>query len=63
MKKIALSLAALALTAGSALAADLPSRKGPPVLTPPSPPPVSASGNRGGHPIVRWYRDPSGVAR
>ena len=29
MKKIALSVAALALTAGSALAADLPSRKGP----------------------------------
>jgi outer membrane immunogenic protein len=40
MKKIALSLAALALTAGSALAADLPSRKGPPVLPPPPPPPL-----------------------
>ncbi|WP_363347806.1 outer membrane beta-barrel protein [Methylocystis echinoides] len=39
MKKIALSFAALALTAGSALAADLPSRKGPPVLPPPPPPP------------------------
>ncbi|QGM99165.1 outer membrane protein [Methylocystis parvus] len=39
MKKIALSLAALAVTAGSALAADLPSRKGPPVLPPPPPPP------------------------
>lgn len=39
MKKIALSVAALALTAGSALAADLPSRKGPPVLPPPPPPP------------------------
>jgi outer membrane immunogenic protein len=40
MKKIALSLAALAVTAGSALAADLPSRKGPPVLPPPPPPPL-----------------------
>ncbi|WP_457796905.1 outer membrane protein [Methylocystis sp. S23] len=39
MKKIALSFAALALTAGSALAADLPSRKGPPILPPPPPPP------------------------
>ncbi len=39
MKKIALSFAALAVTAGSALAADLPSRKGPPVLPPPPPPP------------------------
>ncbi|BDV34718.1 outer membrane protein [Methylocystis iwaonis] len=38
MKKVALSVAALALTAGSALAADLPSRKGPPVLPPPPPP-------------------------
>ncbi len=40
MKKIALSVAALALTAGSALAADLPSRKGPPMLPPPPPPPM-----------------------
>jgi outer membrane immunogenic protein len=40
MKKIALSVAALALTAGSALAADLPSRKGPPMLPPPPPPPL-----------------------
>jgi outer membrane immunogenic protein len=39
MKKIALSLTALALTAASAFAADLPSRKGPPVLPPPPPPP------------------------
>jgi outer membrane immunogenic protein len=39
MKKFALSVAALALTAGAALAADLPSRKGPPVLPPPPPPP------------------------
>jgi hypothetical protein len=40
MQKIALSVAALALTAGSALAADLPSRKGPPMLPPPPPPPM-----------------------
>ena len=40
MKKIALSVAALVLTAGSALAADLPSRKGPPMLPPPPPPPL-----------------------
>ncbi len=39
MKKLLLSAAALALFAGSALAADLPSRKGPPVLPPPPPPP------------------------
>jgi outer membrane immunogenic protein len=39
MKKVVLTLAALALTAGSALAADLPSRKGPAVLPPPPPPP------------------------
>jgi outer membrane immunogenic protein len=40
MKKIALTVAALAVTAGSALAADLPSRKGPPMLPPPPPPPL-----------------------
>ena len=39
MKKIALSFAALALSAGAAFAADLPYRKGPPVLPPPPPPP------------------------
>ncbi|RTL80154.1 MAG: porin family protein [Hyphomicrobiales bacterium] len=44
MKKIALSLAALAVTAGSALAADLPSRKGPAVLPPPPPPPPMWTG-------------------
>ena len=37
MKKIALSIAAFALTAGGALAADLPSRKAPPMLPPPPP--------------------------
>jgi outer membrane immunogenic protein len=44
MKKIALSVAALALTAGGAFAADLPSRKGPPVLPPPPPPPPMWTG-------------------
>jgi outer membrane immunogenic protein len=44
MKKVALSVAALALAAGSALAADLPSRKGPPVLPPPPPPPPMWTG-------------------
>jgi outer membrane immunogenic protein len=44
MKKIALSFAALAVTAGSALAADLPSRKGPAVLPPPPPPPPMWTG-------------------
>jgi outer membrane immunogenic protein len=39
MKKFALSFTALALTAAGAFAADLPSRKGPPVLPPPPPPP------------------------
>jgi outer membrane immunogenic protein len=38
MKKITLSVAALALSASGALAADLPTRKGPPVLPPPPPP-------------------------
>ena len=42
MKLTSVSAAALALvlTAGSALAADLPSRKGPPMLPPPPPPPM-----------------------
>ncbi len=44
MKKVALSFAALALTASGALAADLPSRKGPPVLPPPPPPPPMWTG-------------------
>jgi opacity protein-like surface antigen len=39
MKKIALTALALAVSAGSALAADLPSRKAP-VLPPPPPPPT-----------------------
>jgi outer membrane immunogenic protein len=45
MKKIALSVAALALAAGSAFAADLPSRKGPPpMMAPPPPPPPMWTG-------------------
>ncbi|MCC3243765.1 outer membrane beta-barrel protein [Methylocystis sp. WRRC1] len=40
MRKIAFSVAVLALTAGSALAADLPSRKEAPVYVPPPPPPM-----------------------
>ncbi|WP_424363201.1 outer membrane protein [Methylocystis parvus] len=44
MKKLALSVAALAVSAGAALAADLPSRKGPPVLPPPPPPPPMWTG-------------------
>jgi outer membrane immunogenic protein len=39
MKKLLLSAAVLAISAGAALAADLPSRKGPPMLPPPPPPP------------------------
>jgi outer membrane immunogenic protein len=44
MKKIALSVAALALSAAGAFAADLPFRKGPPVLSPPPPPPPMWTG-------------------
>jgi outer membrane immunogenic protein len=44
MRKLFVSVAALALTAGTALAADLPSRKGPPVLPPPPPPPPMWTG-------------------
>jgi outer membrane immunogenic protein len=43
MKKILLSVAALALTTASALAADLPSRKAP-ILPPPPPPPPMWTG-------------------
>ncbi|WP_424362235.1 outer membrane protein [Methylocystis parvus] len=39
MKKLVLSIAALAVSATAALAADLPYQKGPPVLPPPPPPP------------------------
>jgi outer membrane immunogenic protein len=38
MKKLALTVATLALTVGGAVAADLPSRKAAPVLPPPPPP-------------------------
>jgi outer membrane immunogenic protein len=44
MRKLFVSVAALALTAGAALAADLPSRKGPPMLPPPPPPPPMWTG-------------------
>jgi outer membrane immunogenic protein len=40
MKTLASTVAAMALMVGSALAADLPSRKGPPALPPPPPPPM-----------------------
>ncbi len=40
MKKLLLSAAALALAAGSALAADLPNRKAPAYIPPPPPPPM-----------------------
>jgi outer membrane immunogenic protein len=44
MKKLLLSTAILALTAGAALAADLPSRKAEPLLPPPPPPPPMWTG-------------------
>ena len=46
MKKIlfAVSAVALALSAGSAMAADLPSRKEAPVYVPPPPPPPMWTG-------------------
>jgi outer membrane immunogenic protein len=40
MKKFALSVAVLALSASGAFAADLPSRKAEPILPPPPPPPM-----------------------
>lgn len=44
MKKLGLSIIALLIGGASALAADLPSRKGPPVLPPPPPPPPMWTG-------------------
>jgi outer membrane immunogenic protein len=44
MKKFALSVAALALSASGAFAADLPSRKAEPYLPPPPPPPPMWTG-------------------
>jgi outer membrane immunogenic protein len=44
MKKLFISVAAFALTAGAALAADLPSRKAAPILPPPPPPPPMWTG-------------------
>ena len=40
MKKTLLSIASVAMLTGSALAADLPSRKAEPLLPPPPPPPM-----------------------
>ncbi len=48
MKKFGLAVAAAALCAGSALAADLPSRKDAPLYTPPPPPPPMWTGFYGG---------------
>ncbi|MGJ0509816.1 MAG: outer membrane protein [Methylocystis sp.] len=44
MKKLLISVATLALAAGTALAADLPTRKAPPMLPPPPPPPPMWTG-------------------
>jgi outer membrane immunogenic protein len=44
MKKLLTTFTVLALTAGSALAADLPSRKAAPVIPPPPPPPPMWTG-------------------
>jgi outer membrane immunogenic protein len=44
MKKLALLVAISSLSVGAALAADLPTRKGPPVLPPPPPPPPMWTG-------------------
>ncbi|WP_363349133.1 outer membrane beta-barrel protein [Methylocystis echinoides] len=44
MRRMLISAAVSALVAGSAFAADLPSRKGPPVLPPPPPPPPMWTG-------------------
>jgi outer membrane immunogenic protein len=44
MKKLGISIVALLLSGVSALAADLPSRKGPAVLPPPPPPPPMWTG-------------------
>jgi outer membrane immunogenic protein len=48
MKKLLLSTAFLALCAGAAFAADLPSRKAAPILPPPPPPPPMWTGFYGG---------------
>jgi outer membrane immunogenic protein len=44
MKRLALMVVATAVSAGASFAADLPSRKGPPVLPPPPPPPPMWTG-------------------
>ena len=62
MKKIlfAVSAVALALSAGSAMAADLPSRKEAPVYVPPPPPPPMWTGFYAGLNIGGGWGDNSG---
>ncbi len=59
MRKIGLTFAALALTVGTALAADLPTSKGPPVLPPPPPPPPMWTGFYAGLNLGGGWQDPS----
>ena len=63
MKKIlfTVSAIALALSAGSALAADLPSRKEAPVYVPPPPPPPMWTGLYGGLNIGGGWTSGGGV--
>ncbi len=63
MKRIlfAVSAAALALSAGSAFAADLPSRKEAPVYVPPPPPPPMWTGFYGGLNIGGGWTDNGGA--
>lgn len=62
MKKLLLSVAAVALSVGSAVAADLPSRKAPPAYIPPPPPVLTWTGlyaglNIGGGWMERYNND------
>ena len=63
MKRIllAVSAAALALSAGAAIAADLPSRKEAPVYVPPPPPPPMWTGFYGGLNIGGGWTDNGGA--
>ena len=63
MKRIllAVSAVALALSAGSAMAADLPSRKEAPVYVPPPPPPPMWTGFYGGLNIGGGWTDNGGA--
>ena len=64
MKRIllAVSAVALALSAGSAMAADLPSRKEAPVYVPPPPPPPMWTGFYGGLNIGGGWTDNGGAS-